>query len=122
MRNLLRHMSLVCLFVPSLALCAQSRNPYDLQLQQTRSHWISAGKLEKLALLDQIRNLRDYVDDRTQVSATLEGIRQSPAEDDLVRNEAAAYLDDLRAFQMPPTQPRARHWYADPTAGKRVLL
>ena len=31
MRNLLRYMPLVCLLVPSLALCAQSRNPYDLE-------------------------------------------------------------------------------------------
>lgn len=122
MRKLLRYMSLVCLVVPPLALCAQSRNPYNLQLQQTRSVWASAGKLEKLTLLDQMRNLRDYVDDRAQVSAALEGVRQSASEDNLVRNEAAAYLDDLRGFQMPPTQPRARHWYANPESSRRVLL
>ncbi len=52
MRNLLRHMPLVCLLVSSLALYAQSRNPYDLELENLRSQWPSAGKLEKLALLD----------------------------------------------------------------------
>ena len=111
MRNLLRHMPLVCLLVSSLALCAQSRNSYDLELDNLRSQWPSAGKLEKLALLDHARRLRDFVDDRHQVQLFFENIRQSATENDLVRNEAAAYIDDLRAFKVP-AQPRAQHWYA----------
>lgn len=120
MRNLLRYMPLVCLLVPSLALCAQSRNPYDHELENLRSHWSFASKLEKLILLDHGLGLRDYVDDRTQVQQFFESVRQSAAENDLVRNEAAAYIDDLRAFQVP-LQPRAQHWYAIDGVRPRVL-
>jgi cellulose synthase operon protein C len=120
MYNLLRRMLLVCLLVPSLALVAQSRNPYDSQIEDLRSHWTSAGTLEKLALLYQLHHLRDYADDRSQVQSMLESVRQSTAEDARVRNEAAAYLDDLRAFKVP-SQPRAQHWYAAEDSRKRVL-
>ena len=121
MSNLLRHMLLVCLLAPSLALYAQPRNPYDLELENLRSQWPSASQLEKLALLDRAYRLRDYVDDRSQVKLALENVRQSATENDLVRNEAAAYLDDLRAFQVP-SQPRAQHWYAVDEPGRRILL
>ena len=53
MRNLLRHMPLVCLLVSFLAVNAQSRNPYDLELENLRSQWSSAAKLEKLAKINQ---------------------------------------------------------------------
>ncbi|HKR94924.1 MAG TPA: hypothetical protein VJW55_06165, partial [Candidatus Angelobacter sp.] len=120
MRNLLRHMPLVCLLVSFLAVHAQSRNPYDLELENIRSRWPSAGKLEKLALLDHIRRLRDFADDRRQIQVLLENVRQSAAENDLVRNEAAAYIDDLRAFKVP-AQPQAQHWYAVDESRRRVL-
>lgn len=120
MRNLLRHMPLVCLLAPSLALFAQPRNPYDLELQNLRLQWPSAAKLEKLVLLDQVRRLRDYADDRSQVQFFLESVRQSAAENDLVRTEATAYLDDLRAFK-GPSQPRTQHWYAAEEPRRRVL-
>jgi hypothetical protein len=106
MRNLLRHMPLVCLLAPSLALFAQSRNPYDLELQSLRSQWTSAATPEKLLLLDQISRLRDYIDDRSQVVTALESVRQTAQEDNLVKNEAAACLDDLRAFRLP-SQPQS---------------
>jgi cellulose synthase operon protein C len=120
MRNLLRHMPLVCLLVSSLALGAQSRNPYDLELDNVRSQWPSAGKLEKLALLDHVRRLRDFVDDRRQVQLFFENVRQSVAENDLVHNEAAAYIADLSAFKVP-TQPQVQHWYANEESSRRVL-
>ncbi len=120
MRNLLRHMPLVCLLVSSLALNAQSRNPYDLELENLRSHWPLAGKLEKLVLLDHFRRLRDFADDRRQVQLFLENVHQSAAENEIVRNEAAAYIDDLRAFKVP-AQPQAQHWYASDAGRSRVL-
>ncbi|HEV7521700.1 MAG TPA: DUF3857 domain-containing protein [Candidatus Angelobacter sp.] len=120
MRNLLRHMLLVCLLVSSLALYAQSRNPYDLELDNLRSQWPSAGKLERLVLLEHVRRLRDFVDDRSQAQLFLDNVRQSATENDLVKNEAAAYVDDLRAFKVP-TQPRAQHWYVVDEARRRVL-
>src|SRR3954469_16582703 len=120
MRNLLRQMPLVCLLVSSLAVNAQSRNPYDLELENLRSQWPSADKLEKLALMDHVRHLRDFVDDRRQVQLLFENVQQSSAENDLVRNEAAAYIDDLRAFKVP-AQPQAQHWYASEASRHRVL-
>jgi transglutaminase-like putative cysteine protease len=120
MRNLLRQMPLVCLLVSSLALCAQSRNPYDLELENLRSQWPSAGKLEKLALLDRVRRLRDFTDDRRQVQLFLENVRQSAGEDNQVKNEAAAYIADLSAFKVP-AQPQAQHWYAAIESRQRVL-
>ncbi|HEX3155957.1 MAG TPA: DUF3857 domain-containing protein, partial [Candidatus Angelobacter sp.] len=120
MRNLLRQMPLVCLLVSSLAVNAQSRNPYDLELENLRSQWPSAGKLEKLAILDHVRRLRDFVDDRRQIQLLLENVQQSSAENDLVRNEAAAYIDDFRAFKVP-TQPQAQHWYAADESRRRIL-
>ncbi|HET9166510.1 MAG TPA: DUF3857 domain-containing protein [Candidatus Angelobacter sp.] len=120
MRNLLRHMPLVCLLVSFLAVNAQSRNPYDLELENLRSQWSSATKLEKLALLDHARRLRDFVDDRRQIQLFFENVRQSAAEGDLIRNEAAAYIDDLRSFKVP-VQPQAKHWYAVDESRQRVL-
>ncbi len=120
MRNLLRQMPLVCLLVSSLAVNAQSRNPYDLEFENLRSQWPSAGKLEKLALLDHVRRLRDFVDDRRQIQLLLENIQQSSAENALVKNEAAAYIDDLRAFKVP-TQPQAQHWYAPDESRRQIL-
>jgi transglutaminase-like putative cysteine protease len=120
MRNLLRHMPLVCLLVSSLALYAQSRNPYDFELENLRSQWPSAGKLEKLALLDHVRRLRDFADDRSQAQTFLENVRQNAAENEIVRNEAAAYVDDLRAFKVP-LQPRAQHWYALDEPRRHIL-
>ena len=80
MRNLLRYMPLVCLLALSLALGAQPRNPYDLELENLRSQWASAGKLEKLALLDRIQRMRDYTDDRSQINFVLENIRRAVSE------------------------------------------
>ena len=120
MRNVLRYMPLVCLLASALALNAQSRNPYDLELQNLRAQWPAANNLEKLVLLDQVSHLRDYVDDRSQINTALEDIRQSATEDKLVKNEAAAYLDDLRAFSTP-LQPRAHHWYAAEASRKSIL-
>ncbi|HEX3095266.1 MAG TPA: DUF3857 domain-containing protein, partial [Candidatus Angelobacter sp.] len=108
------------LLVPALALCAQSRNPYDLDLENLRSQWTAASKLKKLVLLEHALGLRDYVDDRTQVQQFFESVCQSAAENDLVRSEAAAYIDDIRAFKMP-LQPRAQHWYAVEVSRQRVL-
>ncbi len=120
MRNLLRHMLLVCLLVPCLALCAQPRNPYDLQLQKLQSAWPASGKLEKLVILAEIERLRDYVDDRGSIQKALDGIRQSSREDVLIKAEAGACLDDLRAFTLP-SQPRTQHWYAARTTQDQVL-
>jgi transglutaminase-like putative cysteine protease len=119
MRNLLRHMPLVCLLAPCLALYAQTRNPYDLELEHLRQNWAAAGKLEKLVLLDNMERLRDFVDDRRPVQQQLEAIRGS-GEDILIRNEAAASLDDLRAFILP-SQSRTPHWYTVPETRQLVL-
>src|SRR5258707_4114374 len=120
MRNLLRHMPLVCLLVSSLALSAQTRNPYDLELENLRSHWLSAGNLEKLALLEHVRRLRDLADDRSQVQSFFEKVWQSASESAIVRNEAAAHIDDLRPFKVP-SQPRAQLWYAVDESRRQVL-
>ncbi|HZD95709.1 MAG TPA: DUF3857 domain-containing protein, partial [Candidatus Sulfotelmatobacter sp.] len=116
----LRHMPLLCLLAPCLALHAQARNPYDLELQQMLAGWSSAGKLEKLVVLDHIQRLRVYVDDRQPIQQELETIRQSSDEDAPVKAEAAACLDDLRAFRLP-SQPRILHWYSTPDSRTRVL-
>src|SRR5262245_55654954 len=116
----LRHMPLVCLLAPCLALYAQPRNPYDLELQHLQTDWASAGKLGKLGLLDHIQRLRDYVSDRSAVQSALENIRQSSAEDPLIKTEASACTDDLHAFRLP-SQPRTQHWYSEPESRKRVL-
>jgi transglutaminase-like putative cysteine protease len=120
MRNLLRHMPLVCLLASCLALCAQARNPYDREFEQLQKNWAAAGKLEKLVLLDRFERLRDYVDDRRPVQQQLEAIRLSGSEETLIQTEAAACLDDLRAFPLP-SQPRMQHWHAVPERRRLVL-
>ena len=116
----LRHMPLVCLLAPCLALSAQPRNPYDLRFQHLQADWASAGKLEKLELLDRMQHLRDYVNDRSAVQSAVENIRQSDTEDPVIKTEAAACLDDLRTFRLP-SQPRTEHWYSEQESRKRVL-
>jgi transglutaminase-like putative cysteine protease len=120
MRNLLRHMPLVCLLASFLALHAQSRNPYDLKFQYLQSQWPAATRLQKLVLLEQIRQIRDYVDNRQQIQQELENIRQNTAEPELIRTEAQTTLDDLRAFKNP-LQPRTQHWYAVQEIRQQVL-
>src|SRR5579859_4101483 len=117
MRNLLRDMLLVCLLALCPALRAQSRNPYDLEFHHLRSRWTTAGKLEKLTILDRVLHLRDYLDDPGLARQFLDSIRQSAAENALIQTEAAASLDDLRAFSLP-AQPRTPHWYAFDEIGR----
>ncbi|HEU4416701.1 MAG TPA: DUF3857 domain-containing protein [Candidatus Angelobacter sp.] len=119
MRNL-RQMPLVCLLAPCLALYAQPRNPYDLQLQRLQTQWTVATRLQKLALLDQMRHLRGYVDDRQQLQQMLETIRQAGTEDALIKKESAACLDDLRVFRLA-SQPRTAHWYEAADSRRQVL-
>jgi len=120
MLSLLRYMPLVCLLVPCLALRAQTRNPYDLELQHMKLQWTTAGKLQKLVLLDRIEYLRDYVDDRQSVQQMLESVKQADTEDALVKTEAAASLDDLSPFRLP-SQPRVPHWYTQDETRRRML-
>src|SRR5260221_12751527 len=98
-----------CLLRPSFPFYAKRRNPYELKRQHLQMQRTTAGKLEKLALLDRIQHLRDYVDDRRQVQRALETIRHSGAENDLVKTEATACLEELRAFSLP-SQHRTQHW------------
>ena len=56
-----------------------------------------------------------------QIQLFFENVRQLSLESDLIRNEAAAYIDDLRSFKLP-TQPRAKHWYAVDESRQRVLV
>jgi len=61
MKTLLHHLLLVSLLAPCCYLPAQTRNPYDLkvdQLYQRVSSPNKADKLEKLLLLDQMFRLR----------------------------------------------------------------
>lgn len=113
MNSVPRHLLLVCVLALSLRpLQAESRNPYDLELQQIESRWNTAAPLEKLILLDRVLCLRDYVDDRGWLKHWLVDVAVSPAENELTRSEAAAYLDDLRAFQGISRDGRTQHWYA----------
>jgi transglutaminase-like putative cysteine protease/Flp pilus assembly protein TadD len=120
MKNLLRHMPLVCLLALCPALHAQSRNPYDLEFNRLQGRWSAADVSEKLVLLDRILHLRDYVDDRASIQQFLETVRQSPAETASIKNEAAAALDDLRAFILS-SQPRTQHWYTEEKSRRQVL-
>src|SRR5689334_25283638 len=99
MRNL-RNMTLLCLLTPCLALCAQSRNPYDSELKNLQAAWPTAGKLQKLVLLDRMESLRDYITDRPQVLAALETVQRSSSEEQTVKTEADACLGDLRHFRL----------------------
>jgi lipopolysaccharide biosynthesis regulator YciM len=123
MNSVPRHLLALCL----LALClhplhAQSRNPYDLELQQLASYWDAKSLLERLIALDGAWCLRDYVGNRAQVRLWLESIARSSNEDGLVRDEAQAYLDDLGALEGIGRERRTQHWYELRAARRRQVL
>jgi len=112
------------LLVSLVAVCfrpshAQSGNPYDRELEQIGIRWDHRAPLEKLILLDRVLNLRDYVDDPSQIKVWFEGIAQSSTENELTRNEAAACLDDLQAGRGKPIEGGFQHWYVRQRDGGR---
>ena len=88
MKFLLRYLSLATflLILCSSAFSAPTQNPYDSKLQQLRAAWNSADRLHKLVLLDQVFQLRDYVDDSATVSAVFSELTQTGAtEENLIQ-------------------------------------
>jgi cellulose synthase operon protein C len=115
-KSLLRNL-LPCallLITSGLAFSTPS-NPYDRKLEQLRSSWDSASQLQKLALMDRIFHLRDYVDDPASVSRIFEEIARKEVDgrESAVRTEAEAYLSDIGALLGQPSGVQTRHWYQD---------
>src|SRR5690242_18902194 len=112
MTSLLRNLLLVIsLLTASLPAFSQSTNPYNHELQELRSSIDSASYLEKLARLDRIFHLRDYVDDPASVSRIFEEIKKQEVEEsgDIIHTEAEAYLSDIGALLGQSPRPQARH-------------
>ena len=117
MKPLLQHLLLVCLLAPSQDLSAQTRNPYDFQLDQLASRFASAGKLHKLVLLNQIFVLRDYVNGRARLDAWLSTVTTASSEAEVVRREASALSAEIRRDNSAITP----HWYRDEEARRQIF-
>lgn len=117
MKTLLRYLLLVCLLAPCRYLSAQIRNPYDFQLNELAGRFASAGKLQKLVLLDQIFRLRDYVDNRAGLLAFLSAVATETAEAGVVRSEASALSDEIQR----DSSITSGRWYSDKEARRQIL-
>ena len=120
--KILRLMVFVCLLAPWLAN-AQSRNPYDLELQRLQSRWASAGDLERLVLLNRILQLYDYVDDRAQIRTILKlAANAADAGDGKIQaaREAGIYLQELQAANGSAVELQ-EHWYKLEQRRQQVL-
>lgn len=100
MKSLLHYWLLVSLLAPCYYLSAQTRNPYDLkldQLYQRVSSLDKAGKLEELILLDQMFRLRDCLDDRGHLESLLSSIADDAHQPPVVVQEAAALSAEVES-------------------------
>lgn len=118
MKTLLRPLLLVCLLAPCRYLSAQIRNPYDVQLNELNGRLATAGKLQKLVLLDQMFRLREYVDDRAHLANLLSAATNEPGQPGIVRHEAFALSAEIEGggSSIP-----VAHWYADQETRRQVL-
>jgi len=124
MKFLLRYLSFAAflLILCSCAFSAPTQNPYDSKLQQLREAWNSADRLQKLVLLDQIFQLRDYVSDPATISALFKELTQAnAAEENLIQAEARACLADIAALEGRPATDGARHWYQQEEQRRHTL-
>lgn len=83
-----RILLLVVLVVSSCCLAKTPGDPYAAKLADLVSRFGSSSQPEKAVLLDQIANLRDYVNDSGTVLKALNGILGGRDEATLVRDEA----------------------------------
>ncbi|HST76879.1 MAG TPA: hypothetical protein VLN58_00165, partial [Verrucomicrobiae bacterium] len=115
MKSLLHCLLLVSLLAPCCYLSAQSRNPYDLKLDQLCQRVSSldkANKLEQLVLLDQMFRLRDQLDDRGHLESLLSSLADDPRQPELVRHEASA---------LSGNNPIAGRWFSNDVTRSQVL-
>lgn len=118
MKSLLHYLLLVSLFVPCCYLSAQTRNPYDLKLDQLYQHISSADKLEKLVLLDQMFRLRERLDDRGHLESLLSSLAADGRQPPIVVQEAAALSDELGSESKSSAGPR---WFSNEGSRQQVL-
>ncbi|HEU5413039.1 MAG TPA: DUF3857 domain-containing protein [Candidatus Angelobacter sp.] len=118
MKSLLHYLLLVSLFVPCCYLSAQTRNPYDLKLDQLYQHISSADKLEKLVLLDQMFRLRERLDDRGHLESLLSSLAADSRQPSIVVQEAAALSDELESESKSSAGPR---WLSNEGTRQQVI-
>lgn len=117
MKALLQHLPLVCLLALCQSLSAQTRNPYDIQLQELAGRTPVAAELQKLVLLDQIFRLRDYVSDRGPLLADLSAVANESTATEVVRREASTLLTDMGSDAGTVKQ----RWYIDEGTRRRII-
>jgi Flp pilus assembly protein TadD len=105
----------------SFAFSAPSKNPYNQELDQIRSAWISADTLQKLVLMDRFFRLRDYIDDPDSIARVFAAIAKETPQDSPVHAEAEAYLNDIALLEGQATFSASRHWFAREEQRTRVL-
>lgn len=120
-RNLLA--SSFLLIFTCLSFSAPTVNRYETELQKLRSGLNGASEFQKLALMDRIFHLRDYVDDPGSISRIFEEISQTSAADSgsLSHSEAQAYLNDIAALVGQDSKTQTTHWYQNSNRRAEVL-
>ncbi|HKT49419.1 MAG TPA: DUF3857 domain-containing protein [Candidatus Angelobacter sp.] len=118
MKSLLHYLLLVSLLAPCCYLPAQTRNPYDLKLDQLYQRVSSADKLQKLVLLDQMFRLRDRLDDRGHLESLLSSLADDSHQPPIVFREAAALSADLESGSKSSAEAR---WFSNEGTRQQVL-
>lgn len=121
MKRWLHYWLLVSLLAPCCYLPAQTRNPYDLKVDQLYQRVLlldKSGKLEKLVLLDQMFRLRDRLDDRGHLESLLSSLAADSRQPSIVVQEAAALSAEIESGSKTPAGPR---WFSNEGSRQQVL-
>jgi transglutaminase-like putative cysteine protease len=121
LRNLLAGSFLLIFTSFSFSYPAPAANPYETELQKLHSSFSSASDLQKLALMDRIFRLRDYVSDPGSITRTFQEIDDTSAPESLIHSEAEAYLSDIGGLLSQPPKAPKTHWYQDAARRTEVL-
>lgn len=120
-RNLLAGSFLLIFTSLSFSASAPAANPYDTELEKLYSSFNGASDLQKLALMERIFSLRDYVSDPDSITRIFQEIENASAPEALTHSEAEAYLRDIGGLLGEPSKAEKKHWFQDGSRRAYVL-
>lgn len=120
-RNLLAGSFLLIFTSLSFSASVPAANPYDTELEKLYSLFSGASDLQRLALMERIFSLRDYVSDPGSITRIFQEIENASAPGALTHSEAEAYLSDIGGLLGEPSKAEKKHWFQDAARRGEVL-
>lgn len=120
-RNLLAGSFLLIFTSLSFSASVPAANPYDTELEKLYSSFSGASDLQRLALMERIFSLRDYLSDPGSITRIFQEIENASAPEALTHSEAEAYLNDIGGLLGEPSKAEKKHWFQDTSRRAYVL-